>query len=95
MKAAMDQRLVVGVVQSPEAVMHCPHLAERGTFLPWTIPRRDCCSTPGPGFLAHGSNPAAGGRAAPRLGEHNVEVYAGELGLSTAELAMLRAAGVI
>ena len=33
-------------------------------------------------------------RRAPRLGEHNVPVY-GELGLSTAELATLRAGGVI
>ena len=32
MKAA-GPALVVGVVQSPEAVMHCPHLAERGTFV--------------------------------------------------------------
>ena len=95
MKAAMDQRLVVGVVQSPEAVMHCPHLAERGTFVALDHPEAGLLQYPGPGFLAHGSNPAAGGRAAPRLGEHNVEVYAGELGLSTAELAMLRAAGVI
>jgi hypothetical protein len=37
----------------------------------------------------------AGGRAAPRLGEHNVEVYCGELGLSPAELAGLYAAGVL
>jgi len=95
MKAAMDQRLVVGVVQSPEAVMHCPHLAERGTFVALDHPEAGLLQYPGPGFLANGSNPAAGGRAAPRLGEHNVEVYVGELGLSTAELAMLGAAGVI
>ena len=34
-------------------------------------------------------------RAAPRLGEHNVEVLGGELGLSLRELGLLRAARVI
>ncbi|MGH8058853.1 MAG: CaiB/BaiF CoA transferase family protein, partial [Candidatus Entotheonellia bacterium] len=33
MKAAMDQRLVVGVVQSPEEVVNCPQLAERGSYV--------------------------------------------------------------
>jgi len=34
-------------------------------------------------------------RAAPRLGEHNVEVFCGELGLSSEELGLLRAARVV
>ena len=95
MKAAMDQRLVVGVVQSPEEVVHCPHLAERDCFVTLEHPDAGLLKYPGPGFLADGANPAQGGRAAPRLGEHNVEVYCGEYGMSTEELAMLRAAGVI
>ncbi|MGE3535818.1 MAG: CaiB/BaiF CoA transferase family protein [Candidatus Tectimicrobiota bacterium] len=95
MTAAMNRRLVVGVVQSPEAVMQCPHLEARGTFVSLEHPEVGQRKYPGPGFLANGVNPAADGRAAPRLGEHNVEVYEGELGLSRAELAMLSAAGVI
>jgi formyl-CoA transferase len=31
----------------------------------------------------------------PQLGEHNEEVYCGELGMERAELAALRAQGVI
>jgi succinyl-CoA--D-citramalate CoA-transferase len=95
MKAAMDQRLVVGVVQSPEEVAHCPHLAERGCFVILEHPEAGLLKYPGPGFLADGQNPAADGRAAPRLGEHNAEVYGTILGLSTQEQAALRAAGVI
>ena len=95
MKAAMDQRLVVGVVQTPAEVVHCPHLAERDCFVPLEHPEVGLLKYPGPGFLANGRNPASGGQAAPRLGEHNAEVYAGELGLSPEELAMLRAAGVV
>ena len=61
MKAAMDQRLVVGVVQSPEAVMHCPTSLSVALLLPWTIPRRDCSAVPWPGvFSAWQSLPAVG-----------------------------------
>jgi crotonobetainyl-CoA:carnitine CoA-transferase CaiB-like acyl-CoA transferase len=95
MKAAMDQRLVVGVVQTPEEVVHCPHLAERGSFVTLEHPEVGTLKYAGAGFLIDGTNPVAGGRAAPRLGEHNVEVYCGELGLSATELAMLRAAGMV
>jgi formyl-CoA transferase len=34
-------------------------------------------------------------RRAPLIGEHNEEIYIGELGLSTEELAMLKQAGAI
>ena len=91
----MDRRLVVGVVQSPEEVVHCPHLAERGSLVTLDHPEVGTLHYPGAGFLINGANPVEGGRAAPRLGEHNVEVYCGELGLSAEELAVLRAAGVV
>jgi benzylsuccinate CoA-transferase BbsE subunit len=95
MKAAMDRRLVVGVVQSPEEVVNCPHLAERGSLVTLDHSEVGTLQYPGAGFLINGTNPVAGGRAAPQLGEHNVEVYCGELGLSAEELAVLRAAGVV
>jgi crotonobetainyl-CoA:carnitine CoA-transferase CaiB-like acyl-CoA transferase len=95
MKEAMDRRLVVGVVQSPEEVVDCPHLAERGSFVSLEHPEVGTLRYPGAGFLIDGVNPVAGGRAAPRLGEHNLGVYAGELGLAAEELTLLRAAGVI
>ena len=95
MRQAMDQRLVVGVVQTPEDVAGCPHLAERGSFMTLEHPEVGTLLYPGAGFLIDGANPVAGGRAAPRLGEHNTEVYCGELGLSVAALATLCAAGVV
>lgn len=95
MKEAMDRRLVVGVVQSPQEVVDCSHLAERGTFVEMDHAVVGALKYPGPGFLVNGVNPAEGGRAAPRLGEHNAEVYCGELGLSADELASLRAEGVV
>ena len=95
MKEAMDRRLVVGVVQSPEEVVNCPHLAERGSLVTLDHSEVGTLTHPGAGFLINGANPVAGGRVAPHLGEHNMEVYCGELGLSAEELAMLRAAGVV
>jgi crotonobetainyl-CoA:carnitine CoA-transferase CaiB-like acyl-CoA transferase len=95
MKEAMDRRLVVGVVQSPEEVVGCPHLGERGSFVTLNHPEVGTLRYPGAGFLIDGVNPAAGGRSAPRLGEHNGAIYGGELGLSPEELAVLHAAGVM
>jgi crotonobetainyl-CoA:carnitine CoA-transferase CaiB-like acyl-CoA transferase len=40
-------------------------------------------------------NPMEGSKAAPTLGEHNSEVFSGELGLSAEELGLLRASQVI
>jgi formyl-CoA transferase len=34
-------------------------------------------------------------RRAPHTGEHNIEIYEGELGLSSEEIIMLKQAGVI
>jgi CoA:oxalate CoA-transferase len=95
MKQAMDQRLVVGVVQSPEEVVHCPHLTERGSFVVLDHPEVGTLSYPGAGFLVDAANPVAAGRAAPYLGEHNAALYGGELGISSEELGRLSAAGVI
>lgn len=95
MQQAMDRRLVVGVVQRPEEVANCPHLAARGSYVPLEHAEVGTLNYPGAGFLMDGENPVATGRAAPRLGEHNMEVYGKELGLSSEALAVLLAAGVI
>ena len=89
MTDAMDRRLVVGVVQSPEEVAQCPHLAERGTFVGIDHPHAGVLRYPGPGFLIDGLNPMTGGRPAPRLGEHNAVVFGGELGLTEEQISRL------
>ena len=76
-------------------VVNCPHLAERGSLVTLDHPDVGTLQYPGAGFLINGANPVDGGHAAPCLGEHNVEVYGGELGLAAEELAVLRAAGVV
>lgn len=95
MEAAMLRGLVLGLVQSPQQVVNSPHLAERGAFVEMDHPETGELKYPGPGFLMDGINPMEGGRPAPRLGEHNHQVYCEELGLSSEELGILRAARVI
>lgn len=89
MTDAMDRRLVVGVVQSPEEVAECPHLAERGTFVGIDHLHAGALRYPGPGFLIDGANPMPAGRPAPRLGEHTAEVFGGELGLTEEQISRL------
>jgi len=95
MRETMARGLVIGLVQSPEQVVSSPHLAERGHFVELNHPEVGTLKYPGPGFFFDGANPMQPTHAAPRLGEHNVEVYSDRLGLSNEELARLQAARVI
>lgn len=95
MRETMARGMVIGLVQSPKQVVNSPHLEERGYFVEMEHPEAGALKYPGPGFLMDGLNPMDGSRPAPGLGEHNVEIYCNELGLSTEELGLLRASRVI
>lgn len=95
MRETMGRGLVIGLVQSPQQVVESPHLVERGFFVELEHSEVGRMKYPGCGFLIDGCNPMPTARAAPRLGEHNGEILGGELGLSTEELGVLRAARAI
>lgn len=95
MRETMAKGLVIGLVQSPEQVVNSPHLAERGFFTELTHAEVGTLKYPGPGFFFDGDNLMQNTRAAPRLGEHNVEIYCDRLGLSPLALDQLHAAQVI
>ena len=95
MRETMARGLVIGLVQSPEQVVNSPHLAERGYFVELDHSEAGTLKYPGPGFFFDGENLMQSQRAAPRLGEHNIEIFCGQLCLSSEELARLRAARVI
>ena len=95
MRETMTRGLVIGLVQSPEQVVNSPHLEERGFFVAMDHGAVGTLKYPGPGFLMNGVNPMEGGHSAPGLGEHNTEVFSGELGLTSQELETLWAARVI
>ena len=95
MRETMARGLVVGLVQSPEQVVNSPHLAERGFFVELDHPETGTLKYPGAGFFFDGENVMQTTRAAPRLGEHNDEIYCGRLGLSSEELGRLQATRVV
>jgi crotonobetainyl-CoA:carnitine CoA-transferase CaiB-like acyl-CoA transferase len=94
MRETMARGLVIGLVQSPEQVVDSPHLTERGFFVELDHPEVGTLKYPGTGFFFDGVNPMQKTRAAPRLGEHNAEVF-GRLGVSNEALQRLRSARVI
>ncbi|HZQ37561.1 MAG TPA: CoA transferase, partial [Dehalococcoidia bacterium] len=96
---ALMQRLqaagiaAVAVFDARELVEN-EQLAARGFWVPITHP--DAGTFVFPGFPAHlSATPASYRRPAPGLGEHNVEVLGGLLGLGWSELRILEAEGVI
>ena len=93
-QASGERRLVFGMAQDAGDLVDCPHLAAREFFVDVDHPVAGSGKYPGlgphlPGFDFQISRPA------PLLGQHNSEVFGGELGYSDLELVQLRAAGVI
>jgi crotonobetainyl-CoA:carnitine CoA-transferase CaiB-like acyl-CoA transferase len=95
MRETMARGLVVGLVQTPTQVVKSPHLAERGFFVELDHAETGPLQYPGSGFFIDGDNAMEAARPAPKLGEHNVEILGGELGLTLRQLGLLRAARVI
>jgi CoA:oxalate CoA-transferase len=95
MRETMARGLVIGLVQSPEQVVNSPHLAERNFFVELDHAEVGTLKYPGAGFFLDGANPMQTTRAAPRLGEHNAEIYCSGLGVSNDDLERLRAAGAV
>ena len=95
MSETMARGLVVGLVQSPQQVVESPHLEERGFFVELDHPEVGPLKYPGAGFFMDGNNTMETARAAPLLGEHNIEILNSELGIPLAEMGVLRAARAI
>ena len=82
-----------GVVIAPRDVVHNPQLRHRGLFEMEHHPVSGDHEILGLPFLLDGQ-PTWSGRAAPTLGQHNVEVLS-ELGLSAEDIEALAETGVI
>ena len=81
------------IMESYEALEN-PHFRERGYFVDLMHPDAGGLTYTGLPFRLSEDAPTRN-TPAPRLGEHNGEVYGGMLGIGGAELAELRAKGVI
>ena len=100
--ASGERRLVFGMAQDAGDLVACPHLEARGFFREVEHPVAGTAAYAGMGarlLQANGAgittHPAQESAPAPLLGQHNSEVYGGELGYGSGDLAALRYAGVI
>ena len=90
----MQQNGIPGLpVNSPSDFMKDPHIQARGFFSAVTHPVLGTFLQPGNCFMVDGKR--TGPSPAPLVGQHNHEVFCGELGLGAADLAALSAEGVM
>ncbi|MED5405039.1 MAG: CoA transferase [Chloroflexota bacterium] len=84
-----------GAIRTMEEIMGDPHLQDRDFFVPVEHPElgREFIY-PGPAAI-YNASPWSISRRAPLIGEHNQEIFGGELGLPKADLEELKSSGVI
>ena len=83
-----------GIVHRPKELLANEHLGARGYWAEIDHGELGAFAYPG-AWAKLSKTPISMRRRAPRLGEHNEEVYGGLLGLTAAEMAALSADGVI
>ena len=81
-------------VHTAAAVARDPHLVARGCFAPVEHPGVGTLTYPGAAYR-HSATPWRIAHPAPAVGQHNQEIYGGELGIAARELRSLTEAGVI
>jgi crotonobetainyl-CoA:carnitine CoA-transferase CaiB-like acyl-CoA transferase len=79
-------------VNSPRDFMKDPHIQARGFFSNVTHPVLGSFPQPGSPFICDGKRAAP--TPAPLLGQHNDEVFCGELGIDKKDLEVLAAGGI-
>lgn len=87
--------LLIGPVNTPKDLAENPHILERRWFTDVEHPELgQALRYPG-GPYRHSETPWRIRRRPPLIGEHNREIYQGELGLGTSDLETLAGSGVI
>ncbi len=95
LKLSLEKGFLFAPVTTVEEVVHSEHLRARGYFQPMEHPELGRSFLyPGP-FAKFHQSPIAYRRRPPTIGEHNREIYAGEMGLGDDELASLARKGII
>ena len=92
--AARRYKVPCAPVRNAVEVMNDPHMHERGMLQRVLHPSLGEIVVPNSPLRLHGADRVLP-VASPKLGEHNVDVYSGWLGLQEREVAALKADGVI
>jgi benzylsuccinate CoA-transferase BbsE subunit len=90
-----NRDVIIGIVSSPTDLLNDPQLAARKFWA--DIEHKELGDTlryPGP-FIKASATPLTIRRRAPLLGEHNLEIYEGEMGIPRETICALKEAGVI
>jgi crotonobetainyl-CoA:carnitine CoA-transferase CaiB-like acyl-CoA transferase len=94
-EGAVKRRILLFPVATTRDIMQNTQLQARGYFRQIFHPDLSTMITyPGP-FVRASATPLDLRRLAPKIGEHNAEIYLGDLGLTREELVRLREAGAI
>ena len=96
-RGSVDRRILLFPVATPSDLRQHPQLEARGYFTSMEHPELGTAIDYPGAFIkgGDGSQVAPLRRRAPLMGEHNLEIYGGELGLSLAEIDSLRRVGAI
>ena len=96
-QGSLDRRILLFPVATPSALDDHPQLEARGYFKEIEHPELGLTVRYPGAFVKSGDGKDIAGvyRRPPLIGEHNVEIYQDELGLSSAELQSLKRAGAI
>lgn len=92
--AARKNGVLCGALFTIEDIINNPHFQARNYFTPLEHPEAGIIRYPGPIFKMTRS-PSKDWMAAPRLGQHNEDVYCGQMGFSKHDLVHMRQAGVV
>lgn len=95
LEGAVRNRIIFYPTFTTADILESPQLAARGYFVEVEHPAlNDRLTYPG-AFVQLSDNPITVPRPAPCIGEHNAEIYSGDLAMGPAELDELRRQGVI
>ncbi len=95
-KASLERRILLFPVATQSDILDHPQLEARGYFRPLAHDELGTTVTyPGAFVKDRTGNRVGLRRRPPLIGEHNQEIYQGELGLTPAELVSLQEDGII
>ena len=93
-RAAQEHRIPFAPINTMRSLYESEHLRQRSFFV--EVDQADVGKLRLPGMPSqYGNSHWAIRRAAPRLGEHNEEVFCSELGLTAERLATMHQAGIV
>ena len=94
-RAGQENGLPWGGVRSLDEIIHDEHLRDRGFFTEVEHPELERRFIYPGGATIYNGSPWRISRRAPLIGEHNEEIFCGELGVQKAALTLLAESGII